>query len=1017
MPASVHVPTRVRADAGALRERRGDLAEALGAAARRALAGSVEAVVEPRASFARVRLGTPEFTWLGAGLKGVPVSVRSEVENLVQDVLARAAGDAGLLAAGGRRPRPLEQLAERVDRRRYDAALAIYSLPSYAGGEVHVPVGGDAERIDSGEPQFDYVWRPLGRGSAWYSVFLDKIEEFGVNPQPGYLGAIFVVEWGTWGIGIVRYPDAEFAWGETFGDLKKPQYDPHADAWKWVDSDLPAASWHEISWVGDAGPGAAEKIREVLGKNVRETLKEKEPFWSQAEIDGAVERRLEAVVRDELATPGVASYVVLSGGGSDTLLRWETPFPSEFVGVRLLPLSYYEELTPGEGEGAGGAGAGAGAGAGGEAAGAVVRVPGAQPGPGLVFPSPPGSEQLELVCEPFLGEPRVSQLGADAEPMRRLVDAIASGLHIEPCDYVGTFLLNALEALAGRAASVAAWDPGVAEAMRATPAGDGNLGHVDFAPGPTLQTEFLRKLATVVPDLDRLNQWLTASYQEHGDLISGSRRGEPVSWLIQFHSELNRSADRKVGWLFVVTCQVLLLQLLASSRQEIGKRIGNAAFAQNFEQVLLPQLEIVHELQRAKELLDDAELIAVFAATNPAVLASAFADVRLGQAPPMPVVAKPGSWSEAAQAVVQALAPQPAAPAGPRSDVYELLRRRDGSWVVRDRNGRIWTAEALETAITLRRGTLESAEPLVKQLVDLPEVIDRFRGSGVSVPQELDALLREMLWHNEMTRLRIARNAMEAIRASSIVRSYPQQTVPGSGFALQGIHRLAHEQIGEFFRGSSWYGNGVHEVLDREVKRGEQLAFLEFGGLVLLSIVCPPAGVAAGVGVAALHYAEALEKEQLYGSLIDPELVLTHAEVEAELFATRLGLVLSLLPVASELAAETRAAFGAVARAGAAEAAGAAGARRAGLFSVEATVAHLTRVAERGFAATFAMELAKEYVTDKVAEMALEPVIAAVRKQAEADAPVGGIEGALARVLSNAERRRKAAEARAEARP
>jgi hypothetical protein len=348
--------------------------------------------------------------------------------------------------------------------------------------------------------------------------------------------------------------------------------------------------------------------------------------------------------------------------------------------------------------------------------------------------------------------------------------------------------------------------------------------------------------------------------------------------------------------------------------------------------------------------------------------------------------------------------------------VYTLLRRADDSYAICDRYGRVWTREQLETAITLRRGTLESAEPLVKQLVDLPEVIDRFRGSSVSVAQELDVLLREMLWHNEMTRLRIANNAMEAIRASSIVRSWPQQTVPGSGFALQGIHRLAHEQIGEFFGGSTWYGNGVHEIFDREVKRGEQLAFLEFGGLVLLSVVCPPAAVVTGIGVAALHYAEALEKEELYQSLIDPELVLTRAEVEADLFATRLGLVVSLLPVAGELAAEARVAFRAVPRAGAAGAASAAGASRAGLFSVEATVAHLTLVAERGFAQTLGMELAKEYVTDKVMEMALQPVLAAVQRRARERGPVGGLDQALAQLVARIEQRQKAAAGAAEVR-
>ena len=656
MPVSVHVPTRVRVDAAALRERRDDLADALGSASRRALAGSVENVLDPRSSYARVRLSAPEFTWLGAGLDGVPASLRDEIELLFAEVLVNAASDAGVQEAGTARPQRAEPVVEPIEDDRYNRALALYTLPSYAGGEVRVGVGGEANRIDTSEPRFAYVWRPIPAGR-WIDVYLEKVEEFGVGlPADGYKGAIYVDHTGSWSIFIVKYPETRVLESFELSGLTALAYDPKTRSWSEAPAFLSPSTLYELRWVADGGPGAEPMLRDYYGPAIREILDKHRGLALQEDIDRAVIARTNAVVAAKLAMKDVVSWVELRGAGERYLIWLDFAFPREASGVDLIPLVYYEEIPPTEEKGAGagtgtgpakgtataGGAAGAG-GTGGAGPGAVVDVPGARPGPGLVFPSTPGGEVLTLVCEPFLGEPKVGDLGTDGVEMRRLIEAIARGLDIEPCEYAGTFLLNAVSTLAGRAASVAKWDPGQAEAMRATPAGDGNLGHVDFVPSPSLQILFLRHLATVVPDLDRLNQWLTASYQEHGDLIRGSRQGEPISWLIQFHSELNRSADRNVGWLFVVTCQVVLLQLLASSRQEIHKRIGNAAFAQNFEQVLLPQLETVHELQRAKEVLDDAELIAAFAVTNPALMASAFSDVRLERAPATPVVALPGS--------------------------------------------------------------------------------------------------------------------------------------------------------------------------------------------------------------------------------------------------------------------------------------------------------------------------------------------------------------------------------------
>jgi hypothetical protein len=1044
LPVSVTVPTRVRVDSEALAARRDDLADALGAAAQRALAASVENVLEPRGSYACAYTNPPEFTWLGTGLGAVPGTTRAQIETLLADAIADAARAAGVLAGGDKVSQPLEQVAERVDRDRYDGASALYSIPSYAGGNVNVRVGGDADRIDPSEPVFDYVWRPLGGGSAWYGVYLDKLDEFGVAPpESGYLGAIFLVEWGTWAIAVLQYPQVKTVFGQSFGGLKEPKYDPQSETWKWVDSSLSADVWYEIRWIGDAGPGAAGKIREVFEPGVRRTIEEKQKLWARSEIDVAVNGRLDAIVSSELATPGTVSYMILNGGGIDTLLRWEMKVPAELLGVQLLPLADLKELPKQEGEGAGGgggagagagvegpegagagvagAGAGGAAGAGGQAAPVIVRVPGAQPGGELTFPSPPGAEELELVCEPYLGEPKVSELGSDGVEMRRRIEEIARDLQIQPCEYAATFLLNAVEAVAGRAASVAKWDPGEAEALRSTPAGQGNLGYVEFTPSPSLQVRFLRHLATVVRKIDDLHSWVSPTYQANADLISGGWKGQAISWLIRFDADFFTSINRNVGWVFITTCQVLFLQLLNSSKVEIEKRYDNHAFAENFRQVLLPELQTLEQLVRAKEILANAELIATLSSSDLTVqiatlapgsplgpLREKYRDVHVSGAPVKAAVARPGSWDDAIRAVTDALMPATATPAALTSDHFELMRQGDGTWLVRDRTGHVWSAEALETAITLRRGVLESAEPLVKQLVDLPEVVARFSGSAVDVEAELNALLREMYGHNRNVYAEAKSTPMKAVRSSRIVEDAKARTVPYASYALQGIHLLAHEQIGEFFGGSAYWGFGIREVLHREEGRKSGLAFLEFAGIVLLAVVCPPAAAVVGAELAVYHYIEALEKEAVYKALIDPELVLTHAEVEAELFAAKLGLVLSLIPVAAELGAEFRAAFGAAARAGVS---------RAGLFSAEALAAHLLEVAERGFAESFAIEFGKAYVMNKAIEISISPVMESLQKQWAAEAPVGGVERALAQVLARIERRRELQAAAAGGKP
>ena len=197
----------------------------------------------------------------------------------------------------------------------------------------------------------------------------------------------------------------------------------------------------------------------------------------------------------------------------------------------------------------------------------------------------------------------MSDLGADGVEMRRRIDEIARDLQIEPCEYAATFLLNAVEAVAGRAAAVAKWEPGEAQSLQSTPGGQGNLGYVEFTPKPSLQVQFLRHLATVVRKIDDLHTWISPTYQANADLISGGWKGQAISWLIRFDADFFPSVSRNVGWVFITSCQVLFMQLLNSSKVEIEKRYENHAFAENFRQVLLPELQTLDQLVRAQNIL------------------------------------------------------------------------------------------------------------------------------------------------------------------------------------------------------------------------------------------------------------------------------------------------------------------------------------------------------------------------------------------------------------------------------
>lgn len=296
-----------------------------------------------------------------------------------------------------------------------------------------------------------------------------------------------------------------------------------------------------------------------------------------------------------------------------------------------------------------------------------------------------------------------------------------------------------------------------------------------------------------------------------------------------------------------------------------------------------------------------------------------------------------------------------------------------------------------------RRGEAEGIDPLVKQIADVPELLARFRDNRDAIRAELLAVLTEMSAQNAEMLAKARADAWFAFRASQLSQHIPSATVPGSQYALQGIHLRVHEELGEFFAGDAFYPLGIDRLFSGELGRSELTTFGITAGITLLAVLCPPLGIAAGIAFAAADVVRAHERERLHGALIDPELVLDRAVVELELFAAYLGLALSLVPVGGAVAksagrggvAALRTGLKSGLRAGLLAGGGAARAdlvRRWNRMLIEA--------AKRDLLTAFITELVSDAVLDRVVSEAMAPLLSYVEREARITGAVGGRDGA-----------------------
>ena len=881
----------------------------------------------------------------------------------------------------------------------------------------------------------EYVtdWERLPRDEDFEQALIREIEETGREfPTSGFLGVIYRETAGKTYLTIRKFPSATNArigdpfLNEPIEGLKTFTFRMRkgkAEARR-VSVKLPPGGSYRLKFAGFGGTSDlnVQMMDAFYGKLITQKVEEDAKKDSTKvnltgdELARTVTPKVKALVA-EMAKDVPADavcFMELTVSGKSYLLISGVLVPPD-LDVEVIPLSVPKRRKKTTkkrtfvGTGAGGAGAGkaagekagAGTAAGEKGAGEVVEGEGppgegpatrggfiyteeteeAQGTAGMRFPTFSGGRVLELVCRPFLDEPEVKDLGNDCKRVADLIDGIAYGLQIPKCKYAAQFCLNAAAALGGRAIAIGSVSVNDEASTKPVGVGEGNLGGVQFTPVASRSIQYMRHLARMTSQITDLMYLLGRVYRRPE--IFARMKNEYIdvtaAWQRRFHIELTDVMKESVAAIFVVTCRVLLLQLLRSSKAGIAARLDPRFFeshAMLFELMVNSQLAQVDYLLSLRDKLRQRELQDRLALASPPATA----------------------WRDSVSALTKALAPiKPNATlqAGPPDEVVKV----GSEYFVRDKRNRLWTLPDLETAIAYGRGTAESIDPIIKQITDLPEVVERVKQNPDGARTELRRILEEMQANNKEMIDKVSDSPKYAFRASKIQEHLPAATIRGTTYALQGIHKQAHEQIGEFFGGSPYYAAGIDSLFSATLGEASLTNFFVYTGVIFLSIVCPPLGFAIGVELALHDYSKALERERLFGSMIDPELVLSRAEVEADLFAAKLGLALSFIPDAGAIlgrGAKVIAKQGLAA--GTRSIARSAGkALRGDLVETigKRLSSELAEKLKYGFAVAFAREVVTDQVLDAVISKALEPLMAQVEREAMITGSVGGMEGAL----------------------
>lgn len=994
MPVSVSVPTQIRIDRTALSDHPEWIEEAVSAAVGRALANSRAAVLEPRGGYLGVVLHPPTFTWRGIAVESID---RLNLEKMVADIFRNGAAAKGLFPApdlGVPQVLPNDP-SEPYDHLRGYQIAGVYSTDSYDGEQKELPVD------DKHPLMFDYV--PV------VNVFIDRI------PDEARERLLFLAEEASpehpKGL-IYRYTGATgVRWQvlitDGFAPVKSANDPDEAhlvgafdfDGFSRYDfmGENASPMFKRVFFAPPPGPGAAEVIavptdaegrkktyKDLMGAGLADNLRRhsKKPIsMTTPKFEEKITKRIDDEIDLSLQNVGssVTKAVKITLGTAEVFV-WMTQQDEKFLAWNgSAPLTALETIVqvpkPKKAKGAGeGEGQTGGSSSGGEdKKGAKSGGSSGSGGSGGCCGCPPDEMERDLLnelfgddgpsmeCRSLRGEPTLEEIGDAGELLGKQITAIATRLGIPECKFAGQFCYQAANTLNNRAFATQTMSETAVGDNKATGTAKGNLGSVNFTASSSAVIDRIRELAGAVPLISQLMATTVDVFSSdtYRCAIHGPLRGNGLSWSLKFLSDVVEMVNQAVGNLFVGACRSMLLQLLATSQDQIKKRRDSMdRYAPLFEKWILPQITDLAELDELHSRLRN------------------FRYAKMTQPSATTIVASSTNWVSATTTLVASLAS--GAVSRSMGAIYDIVED-GGVDKIRGSNGVLWTWEDLEQGIALRRGLAEGIDPLVKQITDTPDAVKRFKGTD-SIRTELEKLLKEMSDNNEEMRGKADQDAMFAFKASSISENIPQATVSGSKYSLQGIHRVAHEQIYDAFLRDSFYATGLDSLFDTEEGKAAILGFGILVGFVLLCVLVPGGAFIAFIagGVMAVHeVGKAYEKKRLYGALINPDLVLSHAEVEVGLFVAWFGLVLSLIPEGGT-AAKGLIAGGRAVLKGEAKALG----KMAGKAVAKRVATELAEYAVKDLLEAFVKEITINVIINEVIQKAISPIAQEIQHEA-----------------------------------
>ena len=1002
MPVTVHVPIRVRVDVDALTSRLNEISDAVAAAAGRALASSRAIAVEPRGGYLGLRAHEPTFAWSGNGLDRVSASARRILEMQIR-ALVLAEAERRLVGDGRDRvaPEPIPaDPSEAVDRSRYWDPVHYYALPSYdqGGNKILMPVRVATFTEEELEAPETIGWVIDPDPDDLMPMFFEALTVRGrTPPTSGLLGFMFASPPGFM-IEVVKFHGQDWlgVWSGMV-TIRLPKWDQDKKKFVYVGTPIrPVGSFMLKAIGGGSNTAQAKQIFErYLRDNVLPLLIKTAPVDLEPDDIDKMFTQLATAEFEKMvsAQPGPVHFGQLGLPSGDQVLLVGKTAPAG--PVEIIPLSVMRPVRRS------GKSAGTGDGArkkvldpsilqraqGQESEAQLLLLNATAEGEGSIYPQSASSR--ELSWDPFEGEPSVDELGADGKLLRELMERIAQRLALSGwTPYAGRFLMNAATAIGGRGSAVQSEAIGELTQITDTigvlaAVAKGNLGKAHFVPKPSKAMAFYKYILAVAPWINLLYDAVKRVFDSgaHERQLENLTAGRQ-HWLHHVYTEFRPSLIESCAWIFVYSCQAMMLQLLGASKSSIERRWENReGYAGFFYRAVIMQLSAEAELLRLQEALQGA-----IERTPKGEQVSArqvvFGDkwARYETQRNAPFATPPLSHAAARDLDRQLLKlgqlPRPTSPEG-------TIQFKDGQPAIVDDYGNPWTLDDLKLTIEVRHSTAMALDPILNHYLHEHALTDVHRYTPKQASEALFELLRTMLSKNEETTNDMLSKTSRAFEKGKIVEisdvSDPQYLPRNAvgGYDLQGIHLIVWQELQPALGSDRTLEAAVDVLFSHELGFNSLKSFSEFVGITLLAVVCPP--LAAGVMAAqAIHgYSEAKKGDAFYQSFIDPEQLVSWADVQAELFVAKVMLIITLVPTGGSIVR------GFLPRARTLLSRGLKGELRAAIRQeMRALYRAMAEELKKDLMAAFVKDLGKNYLIMTALEKVMSPLIAEVQRNA-----------------------------------